>query len=252
MKTLHLLLVLNFLFSNYSASSDRLPISICSTTMEGIYKLTGGLEFPTAFQNENPLKTGNEFDVMKYFEILDHLSMRPGYILDYVYHFDGMGGYPILYVRPATQTPFKTETDLAASGEGLNYLDFIQTDDSPESYFQFVVLAVMGRQFYLFWHANYSVTQIPCNLTDVSSIIASLNGDFGRRISFFSWVRAHFLTNITPSTRFDPQTVEVRFVRFTRWGGFYQEIYTINRSMPHTIVDRQEKNLIPYYCGVMF
>jgi len=120
--------------------------------------LTGGLEFPANFQTENPVKTGSEFDVMQYFRVLDHLSMQPGYVLDYVYRYDGMGGYPVLYVRPAGQPPYATEADLAAGGDSTGYLDFVQTDDTPESYFQFVVLATMGSQFYLFWHANYVIS----------------------------------------------------------------------------------------------
>jgi hypothetical protein len=182
--------------------------------------------------------------------VLDHLSMVPGYILDYVFRYDGMGGYPVLYARPVGQPPYATEADLTSSGESTSYMDLIQTDDTPESYFQFLVLAMVGKQFYLFWHANYNDSQIVCDKGDVTGIVASLDGDFGYRISLASRVRAVLLKDVGPTVNIGEQTVEVRFVTFTRWGGFYQETYTLSRSMPHTIQDVQEKNLVPYECGV--
>ena len=252
MKKSKFLLVLVLFFSACGPAPTGETVSGCRATVDGMSALTGGLEFPANFQTENPVKTGGEFDVMQYFSVLDRLSMQSGYVLDYVYHYDGMGGYPVLYVRPADQPPYATEADLAAAGEKTNFLDYIQTDDTPESYFQFALLALMGNQFYLDWHANYNDTQPVCDKTDVHDIIASLNGDFGYRISIASRVRAALLRDMDPSVVIGEQTVEVRLVTFTKWGGFYLTTYTLSRSSPHTIQDVQDKNLVPYDCGVMF
>lgn len=252
MKINNFFIVLVLLLSACGPASESGTISACRATLDAMSALTGGLEFPAHFQTENPVKTGGEFDVMQYFSVLDHLSMQPGYVLDYVYHYDGMGGYPVLYVRPAGQPPFATEADLATGGDRRSHLDYIQMDDTPESYFQFVVLSLMGSQYYLYWHADYNDSQIVCDKTGVTDIVASLNGDFGYRISLASRVRAALLKDVGPSVNIGEQTVEVRFVTFTRWGGFYQETYTLSRSMPHTIKDVEEKNLVPYECGVMF
>jgi len=249
----NLLLVFVFLLSACGpASDDSGAISTCRATVDSMSALTGGLEFPANFQIANPVKTGGEFDVMQYFSVLDHLSMQAGNVLDYVYHYDGMGGYPVLYVHPDSQPPYTSEPDLPAGSNRTSYLDFVQTDDTPEGYFQFVILAMMGSQFYLSWHANYNDSEIVCEKAGVSDILASLNGDFGYRISFTARVRAALLKDVGPSVIFSGQDVVVRLVTFTRWGGFYQETYTLNRSMPHTIQDVQEKNLVPYDCGVMF
>jgi len=253
MKKPNFLLVFVLLLSACGpASDDSGAISTCRATVDAMSALTGGLEFPAYFQAENPVKTGGEFDVMQYFSMLDHLSMQPGYVLDYVYHFDGMGGYPVLYIRPAGQPPYATEADLTAIGDSPSYLEYVQTDDTPESYFQFVVLAMMGSQFYLYWHASYNDSQIVCDKAGVTGIVASLNGDFGYRISLPSRIKAALLKDVGPSINIGEQTAEVRLVTFTRWGGFYQETYTLSRSMPHTIQDVLEKNLVPYECGVMF
>jgi hypothetical protein len=253
MKKTNLLLAIVLLLSACGPASDNKDaISTCRATVAALVALTGGLEIPAYFQAENPVKTGAEFDIMQYFSVLDHLSMQPGYLLDYVYHFDGMGGRPLLYVRPSGQPPYATEADLAAAGINSNYLDFVQTDDTPESYFQLVILALMGNQFYLYWHSNYNDSQIVCDKADVRKIISGLNGDFGYRIPLASWVRAFLLNDVSPSVNIGAQTVSVRLVTFTLWGGFYQETYTLSRSMPHIIQDVQEQNLVPYDCGVMF
>jgi hypothetical protein len=64
--------------------------------------LTRGLELPEAFKSPDARKTGDEFDVMQYFKVLDHLSMEPGCVLDYFYVNFGGGGRPVLYARLET------------------------------------------------------------------------------------------------------------------------------------------------------
>jgi hypothetical protein len=253
MKKTNFLIVLIILLSACGPSmKESGAISTCRLTMDAMSALMSGLDFPANFQTENPVKAGGEFDVMQYFKVLDHLSMQPGYILDYVYHQDGMGGYPILYAHPTDQSPYATEADLPANHASNDYLGSIQVEDTPEGYFQYVVLAIMGNNFYLDWHANYFDSQIVCERADVRRIVSSLNGDFGYRISLPSWVKAFLLKETAPSVVINPETVEVNLVTFTLWGGFYLQTYTLNRSLPHTIQDVQEKNLVPYDCGVMF
>jgi hypothetical protein len=252
MKISHLSIIFMLLLNACGPGSESGTISTCRATLDAMSTLIGGLEFPENFQTENPAKTGGEFDVMQYFSVLDHLSMKTGFVLDYVYHFDGMGGYPFVYARPVNQPPYATEADLPSGSNRTEYLDYIQTDDTPESYFQFVILSMMGSQFYLYWHANYSDSKIVCDKADVTSIVASLNGDFGYRISPTSRIKAALLQNLGPSIKYVEQTVEVRLVTFTLWGGFYEQTYTLNRMMPHTIQGVVEKNLVPYDCGVMF
>jgi hypothetical protein len=252
MKHLNYLLIPVLLLAACGPAPTGKTVSACGEYLKAMYALKGGLEFPANFQTENPVKTGSEFDVMQYFTVLDHLSMELGYVLDYVYHYDGMGGYPVLYAYPTGQAPYATEADLAAAGKTPNYLDYVRADDTPESYFQFVLLAIMGNQFYLNWHANYNDSQFVCDKADVGNIVASLDGSFGQRMPLGAQVRARMLQGVEPSVVLSEQTVEVRLVTFTKWGGFYLTTYTLSRSSPHTIQDVQDKNLVPYDCGVMF
>jgi hypothetical protein len=225
----------------------------CGEDLQAMSALKSGLRLPEGFQTENPVKTGREFDVMKYFTVLDHLSMEPGYSLDYVYHYDGMGGYPILYAYPTEQSPFATEADFEAAEWSSDYLEHVMVEDTPEGYFQLAQLATTGNQFYLDWHANYNDDWIICDKAGVRSMMENLSkSTMAAPIPFLTRIRATFLSDVEPVVILDGNTAIVKVVTFTKWGGFYLRTFTISRSMPHTILDVGENNILPYDCGVMF
>jgi hypothetical protein len=252
MKKNSFLLVLIFLFTACGPAPAGKTVSGCRALVEGMATLTGGMKIPQYFLADNPAKQGGEFDVVQYFGVLDRLAIQPGYSLNYVYHYDGMGGYPVLYAYPSDQAPYTTEADLAAAGKTPDYLDYVQTDDTPESYFQFVLLASMGNQFYLNWHANYNDYSFVCDKAAVMATVASTDHITGRPMPLLGRLQARFLQHVEPSVVIDEQTVTVRMVTFTAWGGFYRQTVTLQRHFPHTILDKQKQNLIPYDCGVMF
>jgi len=71
--------------------------------------LTRELRMPEHFKEKDANKKGGEFDPGTFFSVLKHINMEPGYRLDYVYHFDGIGGYPVLYARKAEDPSFALE-----------------------------------------------------------------------------------------------------------------------------------------------
>jgi hypothetical protein len=259
MKKLMLLLIPVLLLSacrSVPSGSGSAPtgeiFSGCRALVDGMAALTQDLKIPKYFLAKNPTKQGGEFAVSHYFGVLDHLSMQPGYSLDYVYHYDGMGSYPVLYAYPTGQVPYATEADLTAAGKTPDYLDFIQADDTPGSYFQYVLLSILGGQFYLGWHANYNDTQLVCDKAAVMATVASTDHITGMPMPLAGRVRARFLANVEPRILIGEKTVEVRIVTFTAWGGFFRRTYTLQRLFPHTILDMQKNILLPYDCGVMF
>ena len=252
MKCLNYMLIPVLLLAACGPAPFGKTVSGCQALMDSMAALTSDLKIPPYLLTDNSAKQGGEFDVNQYFGVFDHLSMQPGYSLDYVYHFDGMGGYPVLYALPTTQAPYATEADLAAAGKPPSYLDFVQVDDTPEGYFQFVLLALMGNQFYLDWHANYNDSQPLCDKAAVMATVASTDHITGNPMGLKARVQARFLQDVEPRVTIGEQTVEVRIVTFTQWGGFFRRTYTLQLHFPHTILDVQEENLVPYDCGVMF
>jgi hypothetical protein len=198
-------------------------------------------------------KSGDEFDVNQYFNVLTHISMRDGYILDYVYQIDSLGGYPLLYPRPVDQAAYASAADFPEDTEWPDFQKYLNVEDTERGYFDFVVMDIMANQFYLFWHANYNDTQIVCNRQQLYDIVAQVStSDFGNSMDPVQRSKARTLRNIVPVVNLTGEVAVVEFVTFTKWGGFYRQAYTISREVPHTILDVKQENILPYDCGIMF
>lgn len=225
----------------------------CDEVVTDLRTLTADLEVPDHFLEQGAAKRGGEFDVCSYFTVLKRLSMERGYVLDYVYLFQGLGGHPVLYARGVNQPPYSTYEELAREQpepQGA-YLEHVRTDGTPVGYLQFVMLAIMGEQFYLYWHACYNDLTPVCSKRALEKLLTELEDSFGQPMPPEDRERAQEL-QVEPWVVMGDEFVEVRVVVFTRWGGFLEGIYTIKRSYPHEIVETRFSTLVPYHCGVMF
>jgi hypothetical protein len=227
--------------------------SVCRDSVVGMKALTANLKFPEYFQKENPVKQGGEFDPNRYFEVLTHLKMQDGLMLDYVYSYHGIGGQPLLYARPVGEKGlFLTEADYQAA-KPESFLSAVEADDTPESYLQLSLLALLGPQFYLFWHAGYNNSQILCDSNDIERVISeNAQSDFGMKMTAVQKLKARTISQPGPLVEIKDNRVMVSMVLFTNWGGFIRRTYMINRASPHKILDVQNETLVEYNCGVMF
>lgn len=196
--------------------------------------------------------TDEEIDVMAYFDVLDQLALEPGYVLDYVYNYDFMGGYPVLYARPEAQAPYATLAEFAGAGSpGADYLAHVVAQDTPEAYFQFVVLDRLAGQFYLYWHANYFDTQIVANRAALEQVIAAHTGDSGGTPFTAAQVKTARALAVEPVVELAGDQARVRIITFTDWGGFSEVNYTVSRSFPHKL-ERESENVMEYDVGIVF
>jgi hypothetical protein len=226
-------------------------ISACAQIVAEIAHLQAG-DLPRQLF-ETGVKQGDEFDVHQYFDVLSHISMQDGFDLDYVYQIDSLGGYPLLYAHPVDQTPYASVTDIPENTQLPDFQEYLTVDATEQGYFEYVVMDIMAGQFYLYWHANYNDTQIVCNRQQIYDIVAQVNtGDFGATMDTAQQAKVRTLRNIVPVVVLEGETATVEVVTFTKWGGFYRYTYTVRREFPHTILDLEQENLVPYDCGVMF
>jgi hypothetical protein len=211
------------------------------------------LTIPKYFQEDNPTKRGGEFDPNRYFEAFTHLKMKDGFTLDYVYHQDGAGGFPLLYARPVNQAPYANEGEYAAPRGDQAYLAFVIPQDSPEGYFEYAAFAMVAGEFYLYWHAARYDWQVLCGMDDVAKIIKSLDGPdtFGTRITDEQKRKARDIEEPQPSVKLSDKTATVEMVVFTKWGGFYRHVVRIGREN-HSILEKRDDPLVEYQCGIMF
>ena len=226
-------------------------ISACSTIVSQISSLQSR-SIPEYLWTTGK-KRGDEFDVNQYFNALTHISMREGYVLDYVYQIDSLGGYPLLYARPVDQIPFDSTVDIPEETEWTNIEAYLELEDTEQGYFEYVVLDIMADQFYLYWHANYNDTEIICNRQQIYDVVAQVSsGDFGNPMEPDQQAKARTLKNIIPAVRLAGDTAVVEIVTFTKWGGFFRMTYTISREVPHKILNINQENILPYDCGILF
>ncbi len=226
----------------------------CHQLVAAVDAMRSNLPFPDYFSQENPTKQGGEFDPNRYFEAFTHLKMKDGYTLDYVYHQDGMGGYPILYARPVGQAPYANESAYFADKNHPWYLTFVVPQDNPEGYFEYAVFPVLAGQFYLYWHAAYNDWRVLCGMDDIEKTIKSLEGAdlFGTPITDAQKQQARAISDPQPSVALTDATAAVKMLVFTKWGGFYRRTTTIRRADHELLGKPQDEQLVEYQCGVMF
>lgn len=234
-----------------SACSPSAPDLGCAATIQALYTLRQGLLTPENLLTSDPVENGTEFDPNTYFDVFTRLAMQDGYSLDFVYKYDYLGGYPTLFAVPQAMGEFRSWADVPP---GMDYyLYHVQVEDSPEGFLQYAILASTAEQFYLHWHANYNDLQIVCNQKAVRNIVKAIQrGDYGQTLTAESRKQALNIQDVEPTVTITDQTVEVRLVTFTKWGGFYRATYIFDRSFPHIIQDARQEPLAPYNCGIVF
>ena len=185
-------------------------------------------------------------------------------MLDYVYYFDELGGKPMLFAREVGGPQFKSyEEFLASIGEeaagersytilphAFDYLEKVVVDGTEGSSFQFAFLALLGDQFYLSWHALYNDFVVLCELRDAEPIAERLRGaQPGLSDEEVEQVKS---INYEPTTAINGDAVTVRMVVFSNWGGFWENLYVMDRQNPYHLLDMKQNVFMPYDCGTAF
>lgn len=223
------------------------------------------------FENMYPAVQDGDFNISsKYFDILEYLSLpSESAVLDYVYIYTGMGGFPFLYLRNQADKRFTTADELfrakncSSAWTCTSYLNKVIIDDSPQGFLQFVILDVMGDQFYLFWHDNYNDFRFVTSSTRVEEILQlypPCKGDGGEEgvidYGCFSTENAKLARslNLAPKIKGSHNMVHVAVVLFTEWGGFVERTYNISRvaGVGERIVGSKEEVLVPFDIGIAF
>ncbi len=212
-------------------------------------------DLPQHLMANDAERSPSDFDVNTVFEVFDRLSLPEGIVLDYVYYYDGMGGFPILYTRPADQKPYLTPADLPdEDGTWPSFIENILIEDTPAGYVQFALFEMLAPQFYIFWHAGYGQRDITCDDAARDDIIEQASsGDFGMAMEQDAAVAARKL-DVTPTVTVDEESdfATVEIVYFSYWGGFVREKISIQRSTPRPMVETTQEVLVPYESGIMF
>jgi hypothetical protein len=226
-------------------------------TPDGLRALQRSQQVPDRLVSDRPpALDGSEFDVEEYFTVFEHIDVEPGFVLDYVYRAGPDRGYPVLYVRRADEPRFTTWDELDAAtgiepspdGEYLSYLDQVYVvDGTPEGFFEYVVLRLMGGQFYLHWHAQADDTFVVATRGRLEEILAPVAAQMGDDA-----LEAARAADLTPEITFDGDAATVTVATFTRWGGLQRHTFSIERAFPQRIVEERVEVVAPCDCGITF
>lgn len=230
-------------------------------TVTALRVLVHGHRLPDHYLDPEVPMTEEAFDPNRLLEPLTHLHMMSGYTLDFVYFMSDMAGYPILYARKTTDNRFESfeefeanlgECDLKNNPAGCHYSALIEPDGSKEGYFELILLQMMGEQFYLYWHAYYNDLKIVASQERLEEIILmNANEEFGNKLTE-EQINAARAIDLTPVVVINKDSVSVRVVYFTYWGGFYDITVKILLPTPFQYKLIEENNVVPFYCGVDF
>jgi hypothetical protein len=255
-----------------ATNNHNFIVSRYQDIVDSMHSMVKDLQIPAHFNtNQYPpmypadvQRAADDFDVNNYLTVLNHLSLEPGYTLDYLYNKNNLEAKPYIYARKITDLPFKSISEYRATiiasqnssvivneNEKLlySYLDHIKVDDTPEGFFQFVAVRIMGAQYYLWWHAIYNDQLIICNEKAVENILASVPPSPDEVKTKLLKQLPQF--DLEPKIEIQGNVVKVRVITFTRFGGIIQRDFTIARQFPHAVSNSEEKNLIRYSGGAV-
>ncbi len=210
---------------------------------------------PENLQKIPAVRQETDFDISQYFTVLDHLSMEKGYNLDYAYYLDGFSGMPVLYARPLSTPFYKTYDEYIKANPGTKingYLAHVRSDGTPEGFFQYTILAIMGNQFYQWWHAQTNDQVIIPGREALEKILTDgMASKYGAQLSTETATKARTL-NLKPQVDFVSSTMVIKVVTFTKWGGFKWVTYTLQKDFPHTDLSNPHiETLVEYNCGTI-
>jgi len=231
--------------------------------------------------NQNVKKSDSEFKIDHYFNILDNLKLEKGWLVDYLYLQQHLGGEPIITAYPESKKEeYKkiinqiNDNDFDSTAEEDdseniintflnyndvdNYLKHVVLDGSEESYFQFVILAKLGTQFALFWHALYNDGEFICTLKAAEKIIDRMGREaedpesIENQLFDAETIEKVRKINFEPEINIKADKTVVRLVFFTKWGGFIEAKYILKNTFPHQIIGKETERLVEYDCGYLY
>lgn len=210
-------------------------------------------DIPSAFTSGKSydIRHVSRFDANRYFEVFDRVKCKDGYTLDYVYQYDGLGGYPLLYTRKTTSKSITSPQEFRQVFTGSrNLMEHIEFERSALGYWQFALFSEVAPLFYLWWHAGYRGYEFIFSRDRFEQVVSLIHS----RAQLESVDRQTLLSSsqvlLNPRVKINGDTARVTMVAFTGWGGLFYHHSQIR--WPNTVENTDTENIAPYDCGIMF
>ena len=184
---------------------------------------------------------------------LDRVRIAEGYVLDYVYAFDGHGGEPFLYSRPVDQKPLATFDEFSrhTGWEGPDmllgdeptpessrpYLQHLSFSNDSAGYLQFAHFVMLARRFYLCWHSDYNERIFLPTRMAIERVISE-------RVSWWKQIDQLMLDEIdpTPMVALGPDRGVVKLFNYGDDRGF--TFLNIDLRQPNELVGLEDEVIL--------
>jgi len=194
------------------------------------------------------------YDPNAFLAAFPRLSLETGMTLDFVYDYQGTGGHPIVYARGKDQVPFSSLAEYKKKfprpyflGDSArynpSYLEAIKTDGTSDGFLQLALHVLLAEQFYIHWHAVYSVNWPVFDQQMVEDIKASLPVQVQKQVDALV---------LKPEATLNQDEARVTYVYFNSWKGFVRVTWRVDRAFPHRFRGVDEHILIAYRNPVRF
>jgi hypothetical protein len=223
-----------------------------------VYRLDSAWGGITTYQNNYFFvdQLPHEYDPDLLMNLFTHLHMEDGYVLDSIGR--------LLYARPlgspALSNFYELQDQLSNLNLGLSdiyneFLNHVEVDGTPQSYFQFTLLLLLsGSTFELGEYFSHDL------------LLLCQNGNIDRLLEYQSELLEHipfndftpeFITaaqnlDLAPEVTITDDWVQVRITTFSHSYGISERYIYYSVDFPHQILDMSERVLLVYDQGGMF
>jgi len=222
----------------------------CQGIVDAFRALYEGLEIPERILWKGEGKNGEEFDPNVFFTVLDRLQMADGWVLDFTYWANDLGGEPTLVARRADTPKCGVVGEQSCVKE--DFRGHVLVDGTREGWFQLMVLFQMGQNFYRFWHAGSGRLILPSEVGIEAWIDDQFPGwDKGEQ---YDQLKADMATiDVHPLVVDHGDLMEISFIVFSFGGGVLRSHGSWAKTPPYNVVSMAEDNgylLECYWCPI--
>lgn len=194
-----------------------------------------------------------DFDIKDYLQIFDELAIEKGWKVEFYYFYNGDAGRPLfLALQDDTSlkdllNSFNDKYEIFRYNDSVNVFNHIKVSGTEKSYYQILILNLLGDDFALFWHAGYGSLDLLTSKRAVDNLKSIRNGkDFDKIKDAISKI------DTKPIYKTTSDSVMITLKCFNDWSGLSERTYSIRTKFPHKINLINDSILIKYNCGILF
>ncbi len=216
--------------------------------------------------NQNDIIDTSTFNLKKYLNYFDKLSIQDSMKID-VYYFDNfLDGNPYLYAIKRDQeleNVVGISTDKKRTPKERNLLfDFfndsiskaknhIIPQDSEYGFFQYLFFSEMGEQFALKWHANYGEKYIICSSKMINQFIKEYSKNARFSVDSVSLKKLKYISP-EPIIKVRDDYYEITWIENRTHRGIFKCTYQLERKAPYKIKKVKAVELIEIIPNFMY